>query len=74
MAPEPKNQRNVRKRPVCLLWIAAEEKELATLIEKGTYKIVDLPDGVVELGSMFQYKQKTGPNGEMLEQKARMCA
>jgi hypothetical protein len=74
MSPEPKNQRDARKRPDYLLWIAAEEKEVATLIEKKTYEIVDLPDGVVELGSMFQYKQKTGPKGELLEQKARLCA
>jgi len=74
LSPEPKNQRDARKRPDFLLWLAAEEKEVNTLIDKKTYVIVDLPDGVVELGSMFQYKQKTGPNGEKLEQKARLCA
>ena len=74
LAPEPKNQRDARKQPDFLLWIAAENREVQTLIDKRTYEIVDLPDGVVEIGLMFQYKQKTGPHGELLKQKARLCA
>ena len=43
-----------------MLWIEAEQKEVDTLIEKGTYNIIDLPPGASELDSMFQYKLKTG--------------
>eukprot|EP00961_Rhodomonas_salina_P231398 3125608-Rhodomonas_salina.1 len=44
-------------------WLKAEEIEMATChcYEKGTFKIMDLPDRVVELPSKFQYKLKTGP-------------
>eukprot|EP00961_Rhodomonas_salina_P213464 2883073-Rhodomonas_salina.2 len=61
-------------RPDADRWLKAEETEMATCYEKGTFKIVDLPDGVVELPSMFQYKLKTGPNCETVKCKARLCA
>eukprot|EP00961_Rhodomonas_salina_P304022 3941452-Rhodomonas_salina.1 len=39
--------------------------------DKGTFDIVDLPPGISELPSMFQYKLKLCPNGEFVECKAR---
>eukprot|EP00961_Rhodomonas_salina_P237517 3210811-Rhodomonas_salina.1 len=39
--------------------------------DKGTFDIVDLPPGVSELLSMFQYKLKLCLNGEFV--KARLC-
>jgi hypothetical protein len=56
-----------------MLWIEAERKEVDTLIEKGTYEIVDLPPGVTELDSMFQYKLKTGDKGQVLQRKVMKC-
>eukprot|EP00961_Rhodomonas_salina_P020571 276803-Rhodomonas_salina.1 len=47
---------------------------MTTCYEKGTFQIVDLQPGVVELPSMFQYKLKTGPNGEVVKCKAHLCA
>eukprot|EP00961_Rhodomonas_salina_P095357 1282766-Rhodomonas_salina.1 len=47
---------------------------MATCYEKGTFEIVDLPEGVVKLPSMFQYKLKTGPKGETVKCKVRLCA
>lgn len=47
---------------------------MTTCYEKGTFQIVDLPPGVVELLSMFQYKLKTGPNGEVVKFKASLCS
>eukprot|EP00961_Rhodomonas_salina_P141548 1905854-Rhodomonas_salina.1 len=41
---------------------------------KGTFDIVDLPPGVSELPSMFQYKLKLSTNGEFVKCKARLCA
>eukprot|EP00961_Rhodomonas_salina_P242944 3282171-Rhodomonas_salina.1 len=55
-------------------WLKAEEVEMSTCYEKGTFQIVDLPPGVVELPSMFQYKLKTGPNGETVKCKVQLCA
>eukprot|EP00961_Rhodomonas_salina_P230147 3109975-Rhodomonas_salina.1 len=47
---------------------------MSTCYDKGTFSIVDLPPGAIELPSMFQYKLKTGPNGETIKCKARLCA
>eukprot|EP00961_Rhodomonas_salina_P201009 2711538-Rhodomonas_salina.2 len=46
---------------------------MTTCYDKGTFQIVDLPPGVVELPSMFQYKLKTGPNKEVVKCKALLC-
>eukprot|EP00961_Rhodomonas_salina_P059037 793018-Rhodomonas_salina.1 len=47
---------------------------MKTCFEKGTFEIVDLPQGVLELPSMFQYKLKLGPTGEFVKCKGRLCA
>eukprot|EP00961_Rhodomonas_salina_P293618 3933900-Rhodomonas_salina.1 len=62
LSPQPTSQRDARMRPDADRWLKAEEIEMATCFDKGTFAIVDLPPGVVELPSMFQYKLKTGPN------------
>ena len=49
LAAQPKNQRDARLRSDVMLWIEAEQTEVDTLIEKGTYDIVDLPAGASEL-------------------------
>eukprot|EP00961_Rhodomonas_salina_P242220 3272272-Rhodomonas_salina.1 len=46
---------------------------MSTCYDKGTFAIVDLTPGAIELPSMFQYKLKTGPNGEMIMCKALLC-
>ena len=51
----------------------AEMTEIDTLIEKGTYDIVDLPPGATELDSMFQYKLKTCDTGQVVKRKALLC-
>eukprot|EP00961_Rhodomonas_salina_P072536 974687-Rhodomonas_salina.1 len=47
---------------------------MSTCYDKGTFAIVDLQPGAIELPSMFQYKLKTGPNGETIKCKAQLCA
>eukprot|EP00961_Rhodomonas_salina_P297813 3937528-Rhodomonas_salina.1 len=74
LSPQPKSQRDARTRPDADRWLKAEEVEMTTCYEKGTFQIVDLPPGVVELLSMFQYKLKTGPNGEVVKFKASLCS
>ena len=74
LAALQKNQLDARLHSDVMLWIEAERKEVDTLIEKGTYEIVDLPPGVSELDSMFQYKLKTGDQGQVLQRKALLCA
>eukprot|EP00961_Rhodomonas_salina_P148895 2004484-Rhodomonas_salina.1 len=47
---------------------------MKTCFEKGMFEIVDLPQGVLQLPSMFQYKLKLGPKGEFVKCKGRLCA
>eukprot|EP00961_Rhodomonas_salina_P154507 2081313-Rhodomonas_salina.1 len=59
---QPLSQRDARARPDWALWLSAEQIKMATCCNKGTFEIVDLPPGITELQSMFQYKLKLGPN------------
>ena len=70
----PKNQRDARSRKDWERWVGAEQIEMRTCYDKGTFEIVDLPPGVKELPPMFQYALKTGPNGEFIKCKARVVA
>ena len=74
LSAKPKSQRDARSRPDWEQWKIAEEAEIGMCYEKGVFEIVDLPAGVKELPSMFQYALKTGPNGEFVKCKARICA
>eukprot|EP00961_Rhodomonas_salina_P141790 1909158-Rhodomonas_salina.1 len=72
LSPQPKSQRDVRMRPDADRWLKAEETEMSTCYDKGTFENVDLPPGAIELPSMFQDKLKTGLNGETIKCKARL--
>eukprot|EP00961_Rhodomonas_salina_P068338 917402-Rhodomonas_salina.2 len=43
LSPQPKSQCNASMRPDTDRWLKAEETEMATCYEKGTFEIVDLP-------------------------------
>ena len=70
----PKSQRDARSRSDWEQWLCAENVEITKCFEKGTFEIVDLPPGVKELPSMWQYALKTGPSGEFVKCKARLVA
>eukprot|EP00961_Rhodomonas_salina_P274476 3708651-Rhodomonas_salina.2 len=70
---QPRSQCDAQSRLDWERWLRAEEIEMSTCYEKGTFDIVDLPPGVVELPSMFQYKLKTGPNCEFVKCKTLLC-
>jgi hypothetical protein len=58
LPPEPRNQSDARKRPDKDKWIEAEEKELTTLWDMGTFVLTDaLPDHDL-LPLQFVYKLK----------------
>jgi len=58
LPPEPKSQRDARKRPDCDLWMHAEQKELDTLWDMGTFQLVDRPRDYNPLPLQFVYKLK----------------
>lgn len=55
-------------------WIASMNKELASLEAMNVWEEVPLPPGQHALGTKWVYKKKTGPSGELLKYKARLCA
>eukprot|EP00961_Rhodomonas_salina_P166257 2240492-Rhodomonas_salina.1 len=71
---EPKNERQARASSEAQEWLTAEEIELKTIYKMGTFKIVDLPPGVVPLPSRFTYKIKQDKNGAIDKLKARLVA
>eukprot|EP00961_Rhodomonas_salina_P105787 1424270-Rhodomonas_salina.2 len=66
LEPQPKLQHDAHMQPDADRWLKAEETEMSTCYDKGTFSIVNLQPGAVELPSMFQYKLKTGQNGETI--------
>ena len=73
---EPKNQRDALNRPDSHLWKEAEHIELRTVWDMDTFEIVDLPEGVTPLPSMFTYRLKVKPctstHKEIIKRKARI--
>ena len=71
---EPKSQKQARASPQALEWRRAEHVELKTIWEMGTFKIVDLPNGVEPLPSRFTYRLKRNHDGTISKYKARLVA
>eukprot|EP00961_Rhodomonas_salina_P158190 2129584-Rhodomonas_salina.2 len=71
---EPRNQREARKRHDADKWLAAEQVELKTCFDMGTFEIIDRPDGCNPIQSMFTYKLKMGDSGQIIKYKVLLCA
>ena len=71
--PEPRNQREARRRPDADLWRAAEMRELETLWGMKTFEYVDRPANYDPLPLQFVYKLKV-KDGDFLNPtyKARL--
>jgi hypothetical protein len=54
-ALEPQTLNEAKSRPDWKLWEKAIEEELAMLREAGTWKLVDVPDGVNIVGSKWVF-------------------
>ena len=65
-------QASTRADSAC--WIAAMDRELKALESMNGWTEVDLPAGEHALGTTWVYKKKTGPTGELVKHKARLCA
>ena len=77
LPPEPKHQKDARKRPDWEDWVKAEQIELDTVHGMGTIQYVNecslLGKGISMIPTKFTYKCKFGPNGEVVRKKARLC-
>lgn len=55
-------------------WIEAITRELTALDDMNVWSEVELPDGAHAIGTTWVFKKKTGPHGELIKFKARLCA
>jgi len=73
LAPvEPKSQKEARRSAQADQWRIAEELELKTIWDMGTFEIVKQPPGVSLLPSRFTYKIKCNSDGTIAKFKARL--
>eukprot|EP00961_Rhodomonas_salina_P189860 2561445-Rhodomonas_salina.1 len=72
--PDPKNQRATRASPHVAEWKRAEEIDIKTLWDMGTWKIVDCPLDCTPLPGIWSYCIKRDSDGNICKYKARWCA
>lgn len=71
---DPATYSQALSRPDSDEWIASMNKELNALEAMNVWEEVTLPPGEHALGTTWVYKRKTGPSGELLKYKSRLCA
>jgi hypothetical protein len=71
---EPLPVAKTRQSPQWPAWEQAIRVELEALKANDTYLLVDPPPGAHVLGNIVQFRIKTGPDGEVIQYKARICA
>lgn len=71
---EPLTIAEARRSDQWPAWEQAIRTELDALKSNGTYDLVEPPPGAHILGNTIQFRVKTGPTGEIVQFKARVCA
>lgn len=71
---DPNNYREAMSSKHHVRWTAAMQSEFDSLIENGTWELVDLPKGKHVMGCRWVYKIKLLPDGSIDKFKARLCA
>lgn len=71
---EPRTYAQALSRPDRDDWIEGIARELQTLKDMGVWEETELPNNAHALGTTWVFKRKTGPNGELIKFKARLCA
>ncbi|KAE9008833.1 hypothetical protein PR001_g16584, partial [Phytophthora rubi] len=71
---EPLNMAEARSSGQWSKWERAIKTEIQALEANCTFILVDPPPGAHILANTVQFRVKTGPNGEIVQYKARVCA
>ncbi|MCP3677051.1 MAG: hypothetical protein GY721_05525, partial [Deltaproteobacteria bacterium] len=71
---EPTSLAEALASPESKSWIQAAESELNSLMERGTWELVDCPPSRAVVDNTWVFRRKLGPSGEVLRYKARLCA
>ena len=74
LTDEPRTLAEIMARPDWLLWKAAMDAKIAQLIQLGTYKLVNLPEGRKAIGCHWVFLIKHDNNGSILKYKACLVA
>lgn len=74
LTDDPRSLAEVKKRADWPQWQAAMQSEINSLLENGTYELVDLPPGVKPIPSKWVYKVKRDEAGRLDKHKARVVA
>jgi hypothetical protein len=71
---EPKSYRAALGSALAPRWQAAIQHEYSSLIDNGTWELVDLPPGRMVVNNMWIYKAKSDTTGDVSRFKARFVA
>jgi hypothetical protein len=72
--PEPRSIKQVYKSSEKDQWIQAMSKEIQSLRNNKTWRLVDKPSGKNIVGSRWVFKRKLDSRGNVIEYKARLVA
>ena len=74
LPPEPSTLKEALTGPYADKWKEAMDAEMAALVERGTWELVDLPPDKSTVGVKWVFKIKTNADGSLSRFKARLVA
>lgn len=73
-ATDPRLYHEALNGPNAKQWEESIQSEYQSLVDTGTFEVVDLPPGRKAIPSTYVFKEKTGPRGETIKYKTRIVA
>lgn len=72
--PEPQTLQEALTSPEAADWMDATVSEVTSLLEKGTFEVVDIPEGQSTVSTKWVFKRKVDAFGNFVKYKARLVA